>query len=462
VSCPSSPSPRGAVDPCAPSAARLAAYGSLGFPFAAAFIALQVIVPTWYAQNTALSLSLVGVLLLVARLVDTVTDPLVGWLSDRATMGIGRRKGFVLIAAPFVAVSVWQLFMPPEGAGGGHLLFWTVAVYLAGTVALVPMAAWAAELSPDYHQRSRITGTRVAFGLAGTLVSLSLVAWLGVEDAGPALAAITVLVVITLAGSCLWAGIAVPDIATTDTPGNPFAAMRPLLSRANPFRQLLLAFLLNAVGNAIPATLFLLFVTHRLEQPGLAGPMLFAYFIAATLSVPAWVRISRRLGKHRTWGAGILLACTFFVAAPFIDAGNASLFWVVVLVTGFAAGSDLAMPASINADVIEWDELESGYRRPGLFFALWGTASKLSYALAIGIAFPLLEAGGFDADGPNSPASLAWLGFLYGGPCIAFKLAALWVMRDYPIDEAAHADIRTRLTGRHSGLQTPAQEAGVT
>jgi len=436
------------VAPPGPSAWRLAAYGSLGFPFAAAFIALQVIVPTWYAQNTALSLSVVGVLLLLARLVDTVTDPLVGWLSDRSRWSIGRRKGFVLIAAPFVALSVWRLFVPPDGAGGGYLLFWTVTVYLAGTVALVPMAAWAAELSPDYHQRSRITGTRVAFGLAGTLVSLSLIAWLGVEETGPALAAITLLVMVTLALSSLWAGLVVPDTATTDTPANPFEAMRPLLVRPNPFRQLLLAFLLNAVGNAIPATLFLLFVTHRLEQPGLAGPMLFVYFIAAAVSVPAWVAISRRIGKQRTWGAGILLACAFFVAAPFISAGQAGFFWVVVLVTGFAAGSDLAIPASINADVIEWDELESGYRRPGLFFALWGTASKLSYALAIGIAFPLLEAGGFQAAEPNSPAALAWLGFLYGGPCIGFKLAALWVMRGYPIDERAHADIRARLRAR--------------
>jgi len=408
-------------------------------------------VPTWYAQNTALSLSAVGLLLLVARLVDTVTDPLVGWLSDRTDLAIGRRKGFVLVAAPVVALAVWRLFVPPDGIGAGYLLFWTVAVYLAGTVALVPMAAWAAELSPDYHQRSRISGARTAFGLAGTLVALVLVALYGIEDAAPALAAITVLVVVTLLGSSVWAGTVVPDTATTETPGNPFRAMRPLLVRANPFRQLLLAFLLNAVGNAIPATLFLLFVTYRLEQPALAGPMLFAYFIAAAVSVPVWVRISRRIGKQRAWGAGILLACAFFTAAPFIGAEQADLFWVVVLITGFAAGSDLAMPASINADVIEWDELESGYRRPGLFFALWGTAGKLSYALAIGIAFPLLEAGGFEAGALNTPEALAWLGLLYGAPCIGFKLAALWVMRGYPIDEAAHARIRERLTARRAG-----------
>jgi len=130
-----------------PTRHTLAAYGALGFPYAAAFIALQVVVPTWYAENTALSLSVVGLVMLVARLMDTVTDPVVGWLSDRSRARIGRRKVFVVCAAPFVAVAVWRLFMPSADAGGAYLLFWTVAVYIAGTVALVPMSAWAAEFN---------------------------------------------------------------------------------------------------------------------------------------------------------------------------------------------------------------------------------------------------------------------------------------------------------------------------
>lgn len=432
----------------APSRGVLAAYGSLGFPYAAAFIALQVIVPTWYAQNTALSLTAVGGLLLVARLADTITDPLVGWLSDRSNARLGRRKSFVLIAAPFVALAVWRLFVPPEDVGAAYLLCWTVVIYVAGTVALVPMSAWAAELSPDYHERSRITGARVAFALAGTLAALVLTAVVGSDDLGASLSAIAVLVLLSLALTSAWAGWRVPDTAATHTPVNPFSAMRPLFARPNPFRQLLLAFLLNAVGNAIPATLFLLYVSHRLDRPDWAGPMLFVYFVAATVSVPFWVAVARRTGKRRAWSAGIVLACAFFLAAPFLDASYAAAFWIVVLVTGFAAGADLALPSSINADVIDWDELESGYRRPGLFFALWGTASKLSYALAIGIAFPLLEWGGFQAGASNSDGSLVWLGVLYGAPCIGFKLAALWLMRDYPIDEARHGEIRAALAAR--------------
>lgn len=428
--------------------ATVAAYASLAFPLAAAFIALQVIIPVFYAESTTLSLSAIGGILLLARLADTVTDPLVGYWSDRSSSRFGRRKIFVVLAAPFIALSVWFLFMPPAEVSGLYLLGWTVAIYVAGTLSMVPTSAWAAELSEDYNERSLIAGSRVAFGLSGTLAALLLVAVFSSEasqNLGQSLQAITLLVIVSLLTATLWAAWRVPDVAQTRLPGQSLHAAWQLMLSANPFRQLLLGFLLNAVGNAIPATLFLLYVTHVLAVPAQAGVFLFLYFVAAALAVPFWLAVSKRLGKHRTWSAAMLLACLFFVWTPFLDASDLVWFYVIVAATGFTTGADLSLPSAINADVIEWDALENGYRRPGLFFALWGTASKLSYALAIGIAFPLLELAGFDARASNEAGPLLWLAILYGAPCILFKLAAIYSLRNYPITEAVHRDIRRQL-----------------
>ena len=435
----------------------ISAYGSLAFPLAAAFIALQVIVPTFYAQHTTLSLTAIGVLLLLARLCDTVTDPLVGYWSDQNQNRFGRRKIFVVVAAPLIGISVWFLFNPGDGVGGGYLLFWTIAIYVAGTLSIVPASAWAAELSPDYNQRSRITGFRVAFGLTGTLVALLVPALLvsGSSDTlGSTLKIITLLVLVSLLITTVWAAVCVPDTAKTTLPSNSVQSAMTLLKTPNPFRQLLVSFLLNAVGNAIPATLFLLFVTHVLGMPEQVGVFLFLYFICAAVGVPFWVAVSKRFGKHRTWSFAMIMACAFFLWTPFLDAETVVWFYVIVIATGFATGADLALPSAINADVIEWDALETGYTRPGLFFALWGTASKLSYALAVGIAFPLLDVAGFDTAGDNSESALMWLALLYGGPCIAFKLAAIWTMRSYPITEEVHADIRKQLAARKIEVDT--------
>jgi Na+/melibiose symporter-like transporter len=424
---------------------QLLAYGSLAFPLAAGFIALQVIVPTFYAQVLGLSLSAIGGILLVARLWDMVTDPVVGFLSDHTPARWGRRRLWVILSAPLIAGSVWLLFNPPPGIGNGYLLACAMAVYIAGTMALVPMNAWGAELSSHYHQRSRIAGSRVIFGLAGTLAALLLIDNSSNEALQHSLTAIAVLVCAGLAVvvpvACRW----VPDRGFATPAGSNLRSAWQLLVRPSPFRRLLLAFLVNGVANAIPATLFLLFVTHVLAAPSLAGPVLFLYFICSAVSVPFWVRVSRRLGKHQTWCIAVTGACMFFAGAPFLGAGDTAWYIVIVVGTGLMIGADLALPSAINGDLIEWDAYTNGQRRPGLFFALWGTAAKLAFALAVGMVFPLLDAVGFDAAGGNSADNLRTLALLYGGPSILFKLWAVALMARFPIDEAEHTRLREAL-----------------
>ncbi len=433
-----------------PSTAVLAAYGSLAFPLAAAFIALQVIVPTYYAQALGLSLTAVGGILLAARLWDLFTDPLVGYLSDHTPASWGRRKLWIIASTPLIIASVYLLFNPPPGVGNGFLLFTTLAIYIAGTMSIVPLNAWGAELSDSYHQRSRISGARVVFGLAGTLVALVLVDNQNSETLANSLFAITVLTIAGLAVSVPTAALLVPDHSQVTPEGNSVGEAIALLARPSPFRRLLIAFLLNGLGNAIPATLFLLYVTHVLEAPGVAGPMLFTYFVCSALSVPFWVRVSQRFGKHRSWCVAVVGSCLFFAGAPFLGAGDTLLYGLIVVGTGLMIGADLALPSAINGDLIEWDALENGKRRPGLFFALWGTASKLAFALAVGLIFPALDAAGFDATASNLPADIRLLAVLYATPSLLFKVAAIVLMWRFPIDEQEHQRIRAALKQRES------------
>ncbi|MDP5069849.1 MAG: MFS transporter [Congregibacter sp.] len=431
-----------------PGLSVLLAYGSLAFPLAGAFIALQVIVPTYYAQSLGLSLSAIGGILLAARLWDLFTDPVVGYLSDRTPAHWGRRKAWVVGSAPLIAASVWLLFNPPADAGNSFLLLSTLAIYIAGTMSIVPMNAWGAELSDSYHQRSRISGARVIFGLSGTLVALLLVDNSTNEALASSLFAITILTVAGLAISVPLAAAFVPDRAVVDAQGNSLREALTLLRRPSPFRRLLVAFLLNGMGNAIPATLFLLYVTHVLEKPAIAGPMLFGYFVCSALSVPFWVAVSRRWGKHRTWCIAVIGSCVFFSAAPFLGTGDVLQYTIIVMGTGLMIGADLALPSAINGDLIEWDALENNRRRPGLFFALWGTASKLAYALAVGLMFPALEFAGFDATISNAADDVRLLAVLYAGPSVVFKIAAIVMMWRFPIDETEHSRIRAALEAR--------------
>ncbi len=429
----------------------LLSYGALAFPLAVCLFCLQVFVPTFYAAGTGLSLSTVAAVLLIARLCDMATDPVVGYLSDRTPASLGRRRIWVVMGLPLVGVAAWALFLPPADPGAGYLLFWTTVIYLAGTMVVVPMNAWGAELSPHYQERSRVTGYRALFGLFGTLAALLVPATLGHADARDldgALAANAVLVLATLGMAFILTCVHIPDRSNVRLPDASIRACFAILRGPSPVRRLLAAFLVNGVAGAIPATLFLFYVTHVIGRPGWAALLMVCYFAAAAISVPLWVRASRLWGKCASWRFAMVVASLAFACAPFLGPGDEAVFLAIVLLTGLTAGADLVLPAALQADLIDWDDLKSGFRRAGIFYAVWGSATKLSFALAIAVTFPLLDLFGFTADGHNTPTAVSALAWLYGFLPVVLKLAALAMMRGYPITAFEHHRIRRSLDMR--------------
>ena len=128
------------------------------------------------------------------------------------------------------------------------------------------------------------------------------------------------------------------------------------------------------------------------------------------LAVPFWLWLSYRLGKHRTWSLSMLWACAIFAWVPFLGQGDVVAFAVICALSGASLGADLALPASMQADVIDLDRVMSGRRRTAFFFALWSMAGKLALACAVGIAFPVLDALGFATDGHQPAGSTARAG----------------------------------------------------
>jgi len=432
------------------SAVRLLAYGGLGLPLAALNLPLYVYLPAFYAETAGLGLATVGLVLLAARLLDALSDPIVGELSDRTRSRLGRRRPWLLLACPLLVASTWLLFRPALPVSAGYLLLWSCAAYLAWTLMLLPYTAWGAELSRDYHERSRITGVREAFVIAGILLAAGLPVLLGIEasDRGAILAALAWSMLLLLPLLLLALMLLVPE----GDPGerSPLDVRRGLAIawRNRPFRRLIGAYFLNGIANGLPATLFLIFVADRLQLEELGGPLLLLYFVAGIAAIPFWLKLSYRIGKHRAWAGAMLWASAAFVWVPLLGPGDLWGFVLICALSGISLGADLALPASLQADVVDLDWLESGRRRTGLFFAFWSMTTKLSLALAVGIAFPLLALAGFTAGGANSDAALMTLAALYGLLPVAIKLAATALVWNFPITEATQAELRARLAER--------------
>ena len=152
-----------------------------GLPEYAVYLAsipVGLYLPFVYSKDLGLSLTEVGLILMLARISDVITDPLIGYLSDRTPGRFGRRKPWLAGGALLMMISAFQLFNPAVlndmPIGNIHLLAWAVLLWLGWTMINIPYYAWGAELSGDYHERTRITGWRQAFGFLGNVSVLAV------------------------------------------------------------------------------------------------------------------------------------------------------------------------------------------------------------------------------------------------------------------------------------------------
>jgi Na+/melibiose symporter-like transporter len=373
-----------------------AAYGVMRAPLALLELPLFVLLPTFYAEHLGVDLTVIGAVLFLTRLIDAVIDPGVGIALDRRSARDTYRRA-ILVALPLLAIGFAAIFLPPPGVSlPAWLAVSSVVTYLAYSVVSIAYQAWGARLGNGPVERIRVTASREGFGLLGVLLSASLLmpdraGWLVLLFVfGAVVAALAIMRAPLPPARPVQAGPAVPIRAQ-------LASTWREVSGSQPFRWMLAAFMVNGIATAIPATLVLFYVGDVLQTPERAPLYLIAYFLAAAVGMPAWVRIARVAGLRNAWLFGMALAVFAFVWAFGLRAGDGAAFLAVCVVTGFALGADLAIPPALLATVLAADD---GPRRSdGAFFGVWSLATKINLAAAAGLALPVLDALGYQPGG---------------------------------------------------------------
>jgi len=406
------------------------AYGGLGMPLAFVALPLYVLLPNHYASVYGVPLALLGAVLLGARLLDAVADPLIGRWTDKLFAQSPQHAWRALAAAAVMLALGFRALFFPAVEGTKALLGWCAAglaiTYLGFSIVSVIHQAWGARLGGDEAQRARVVAWREGLALAGVLVASVLPALAGFGTAT------LVFTALLLAATLLLRRAPLPASQQQEAIRAPF-----WLPWATPaFRRLLAIYLCNGIASAVPATLVLFFVRDRLQLPALEPLFLTVYFAAGALAIPLWVRIVARLGLARSWLGSMALAIATFGWATQLGAGDAAAFTAVCMASGVALGADLTLPSALLTGVIQ--RAGHAQRAEGAYMGWWNFATKLNLALAAGVALPALQAFGY-APGTRDAAALSALTAAYALLPCALKLAAAgllhftWIRnKDYP------------------------------
>lgn len=440
------------------SVTTLIVFGSISMPISLLAIGMFMFVPRVYSSLGGISMGDAGIIILVTRLWDFVTDPLIGWLSDKTRSRFGRRIPWMVLAWAPLTFAAYKLFLPPPDAGALYLGVWSFVLFTAGTALFMPYTAMGAELSPAYHQRSRIFLYRHLFAVVGTLAAALLfvvanqsgTAFFPERDALELIALVGLLILpVPIIATVLFVRERPVPVLRRDAEGNWRAGVRLMLAN-KPYLRILACYFANGLANAFPVTLLFFYVKQVIERPDWTAIYLAVYFVAAIIGTPIWMFVAHRLGKHVAWRYALILAIVAYASVPFLGSGDAIAFLFVTLVAGLTLGADLAMPASMLADVVDQDVLETGKQRTGIFYAVWAMAAKAAAALVVGISLKLLDVVGFVPDMYNGDDALLVLAILFGVCPIVFKILALAVVWRYPLTAARQAQLRAEIQERQS------------
>lgn len=449
---------------------RLALFSSAGLALGAVQIPLQTYLPALYAQQVGLSLGLVGLIFMLSRLWNAFTDPLVGLLSDRSYTRFGQRKPWIGVGSLLLFGCSYLIFFPPAGASPLYLAVGLFGLYLGWSMVATPLYAWSAELSPQYHERTRVQAylqTFASLGLFLVLLVPALQDFSGNVSLPAKISAMGWFVLGALAFS-------IPLLLSLfrERPRPPLhqpgplrlgATLRSLGADPLVLRVMASDFAV-CLGQGCRGAVFLFFVTAYMGLPQWMVSLQIAQFLFGIFAAPLWLKLSYRLGKRRTLIVAEFLQIAINLSLLLLQPGQ---LWPLVALTvaqGLSQGSGNLMLRSIVADVADAQRLRSGEQRSGLLFSIFNVTSNAALALAVGIALPLIAWFGFVPGAVNTPEALSRLHWFFAlGPATGHLLSALLIWR-FPLDERGHAEIVRALAQREQSQAATAasdQDAGL-
>lgn len=415
----------------------------------------------YYTDVVGINPGLAGTAMLVGKLTwDMVNDVLFGYLGDRTRSRWGRRRPYLIFCAVPMMLSFWLLLSIPEGLTGAAAFFTIFGTAMLfdtfHTLVCTNYSAMTAELTMDYDERTSLSTYRMIFSIIGylcgagaTTLLASIIssqtgmstrqAWSMVGLIFGALGAVTTLI----------PGLFLKNKPVIDAEPTKLPPVKAVLStlKNKPFLKYLLISMIMSTAFTMVTTMLSYYLIYQLDMADSLYLVMFLMLGTLAVFLVPCSHVSAKLGKAKTYALGISIASAGLIVAFFLS-GQSIVIYILAAIVGMGFSSQWVCPHSMMPDVIEYDELETGERREGIYYGMNATAGKITGALGSAICGWGMELTGYVEGAAQSAEALLAIRAMFALIPALLLFVCVPLLLRYPITRESHAEVLAQLEQR--------------
>ena len=416
----------------------------------------------YYTDVVHIEPGLAGTAMLVGKLTwDMVNDVLFGYLQDRFNTRWGKRRPYLIFCAVPMMLGFWLLLSLPEGLTGAKAFFAILGTSMLfdtfHTLVVTAYSAMTAELTLDYDERTSLTTYRMVFSIIGYIggagASMLLAgiisdaegvsareSWSLVGLIFGALAAITTLI----------PGLFVTDKPVIDAEPTQLPPVKAFLStlKNKAFTKYLTISMIMSTAFTMVTTMLSYYLIYQLDMGDSLFIVMFLMLGTLAFCLVPCAGVSAKIGKAKTYALGISIASAGLLVAFFLNGSMATVIYILAAIVGLGFSSQWVCPHSMMPDVIEYDELETGERREGIYYGMNATAGKITGSLGTAICGWGMDLTGYVEGAVQTPAALMGIRIMFAVIPALLLFVCVPLLLKYPITRESHAKVLAALEER--------------
>ena len=419
-----------------------------------------------------------GIAVMVGKIWDAVTDPMMGFISDRTLSRWGRRRPYLLFGSIPLLLSMWLFFTAPNIQSPVLLVLWAgftlMLLNTAMTVINIPYGSLTPELTTDYHERTSLNGYRFACAVVGTMLGAAVVQPLvnffgslkGAAPVATAEAIETAAEVVntvstpsirfgwSMTGLFMGAVVAITTLLTffgvkekkytkADLPTKKFFQTYKAVFLNGPFVKLLFTYGLNIMGLTFLQTILAYYTEYVYKKPEMTMLAMVILLVTAMICIPISVVISKKIGKKRTYQICFVALASACMVIYFLAQKLGPNFFLGMMVwAGIGVGFVYVAPFAMIPDAIDYGAAKSGERDEGAYYGIWTFVSKMGTSFSVFASGLILQWGGYIAKAEQSKSAIRAIHLLIGPIPALVLIGAFLIVERYPIDEKTYMQIK--------------------